>query len=243
MRPSRLPTGTMFSMIAISFDEQIRSALPELTIGIVQAEAVHVSSRDAGLWAEIDALLARVVATLQVETVPDLPQIAALRKAYRTLGKDPTRYRGSQEALIRRVLKGKGLYQINTIVDLNNLLSMECRHSIGMFDAAKIDGPVVIRAGRPGETYYGIGRDLLNVEGLPLLTDNQGPFGSPTSDSERTKVTLETTSTLTTILSFTGPGRVEAHCRRMAELLTRYADCSTDNIQLAILSADGLRLL
>lgn len=227
-------------MIAISFDEHLRSLLPDFAIGVVQAEGIRVSEHDEGLWNEIDTRVTEITRTLQVESVPDIPQIAALRKAYRTLGKDPTRYRGSQEALIRRVLKGKGLYRINTVVDLNNLLSLECRHSIGMFDAGRIDGPVLIRAGRPGETYYGIGRDLLNVEGLPLLTDGKGPFGSPTSDSERTKVTLETTSTFTTILSFTGTDQLADHCRRMAGLLCRYAACDPGRVCSAILTRDGL---
>lgn len=225
-------------MIAISFDEHLRSLLPDFAVGVVQAEGIRISEHDEGLWNEIDTRVTEITRTLQVESVPDIPQIAALRKAYRTLGKDPTRYRGSQEALIRRVLKGKGLYRINTAVDLNNLLSLECRHSIGMFDAGRIDGPVLIRAGRPGETYYGIGRDLLNVEGLPLLTDSEGPFGSPTSDSERTKVTLETTSTLTTILSFTGTDQLADHCRRMAGLLRRYAACDPGRVCTAILTAE-----
>lgn len=230
-------------MIRITFDEHLEALLPEFAIGIVQAEGLQVSEHDDDLWGEIDARVSEIVRTLQVETVPEIPQIAALRKAYRTLGKDPTRYRGSQEALIRRVLKGKGLYRINTVVDLNNLLSMECRHSIGMFDAAKIDGPVLIRAGRPGETYYGIGRDLLNVEGLPLLTDNQGPFGSPTSDSERTKVTLETTSTFATILSFTGREHLAGQCRRLTDLLTRYAGARPERIRTAMLSPAGFEPL
>jgi len=174
-----------------------------------------------------------------VEDIAAVPQIAGLRKAYRTLGKDPTRYRGSQEALLRRVLKGKGLYHVNTVVDINNLVSMESCHSLGTFDMARIDGPVVIRAGLPGETYYGIGRDLLNVEGLPLLCDRQGPFGSPTSDSERTKVTLETTSTLTAVLSFVGPEKVADYCRRVADLLCRYAAADGQRICLRMVTAAG----
>lgn len=224
-------------MINISFDPALAAALPDFAIGVIEAGSVRVSEHDVTLWNEIDACLADVAATLRVETVPDVPQIAALRRAYRTLGKDPTRYRGSQEALLRRVLKGKGLYHVNTVVDINNLVSIETCHSWGTFDAAKIEGPVLVRAGRPGETYYGIGRDLLNVEGLPLLTDTQGPFGSPTSDSERTKVTLETTSTLTCILSFTGTERLAEHCNWMGELLGRYAHAAPGGVRTRMVAA------
>ncbi|HOA75248.1 MAG TPA: phenylalanine--tRNA ligase beta subunit-related protein [Phycisphaerae bacterium] len=226
-------------MIDISLDPSLAVALPDFVVGVVEADSVTVTEHDAGLWAEIDARLAEIGRTLRVEDIAAVPQIAGLRKAYRTLGKDPTRYRGSQEALLRRVLKGKGLYHVNTVVDINNLVSMESCHSLGTFDMARIDGPVVIRAGLPGETYYGIGRDLLNVEGLPLLCDRQGPFGSPTSDSERTKVTLETTSTLTAVLSFVGPEKVADYCRRVADLLCRYAAADGQRICLRMVTAAG----
>jgi DNA/RNA-binding domain of Phe-tRNA-synthetase-like protein len=227
-------------MIDISLDPPLAAALPDFLVGVVEADLVAVTEHDAGLWAEIDTRLAEVGRTLRVEDIAAVPQIAGLRKAYRTLGKDPTRYRGSQEALLRRVLKGKGLYHVNTVVDINNLVSIESCHSLGTFDTAGIDGPVVIRAGLPGETYYGIGRDLLNVEGLPLLCDRHGPFGSPTSDSERTKVTLETTSTLTAVLSFAGPQDVIEHCRRVADLLCRYAAADAKCIRLRMVTGPSL---
>jgi DNA/RNA-binding domain of Phe-tRNA-synthetase-like protein len=230
-------------MAVISLDEQIQSALPDFVIGVVESGALHVTAHEPALWTEIDARLSELMRSLRVEDVADLPPVAGLRKAYRTLGKDPTRYRGSQEALLRRVLKGKGLYRINTVVDINNLMSLESLHSAGTFDAGRIDGPVVVRAGRPGETYYGIGRDLLNVEGLPLLSDNQGPFGSPTSDSERTKVTLQTTSTLTAILSFTGPEGVADHCRRLAGLLCRYAGAQAGQVRMTLVGAAGSQVI
>lgn len=230
-------------MSPVSLDEQIRSALPDFVAGVVEAQAVRVTEHDPGLWREIDERLCEIARSLRVEDIAELPPVAALRKAYRTLGKDPTRYRGSQEALLRRVIKGKGLYRINTVVDINNLVSIESLHSLGTFDAGRIDGPVVIRAGRPGETYYGIGRDLLNVEGLPLLSDSQGPFGSPTSDSERTKVTLETASTLTAVLSFAGPGGVADHCRRLAQLLCRFAGAEPGQISMTLVEAGGRQII
>jgi DNA/RNA-binding domain of Phe-tRNA-synthetase-like protein len=222
-------------MIPITIDLSLREALPEFAIGAIEAD-IRVTGHDDGLWRLIDARLAELVASLQVEQVPESPHVAALRKAYRRLGKDPTRYRGSQEALVRRVLKSKGLYRINTAVDINNLVSMRTFHSIGMFDAARIRGSVHCRAGRPGETYQGIGRDVLNIEGLPVLCDDLGPFGSPTSDSERTKVTLETTRSLITILSFVGPGPLADNMREMIELLNRFASAETGRTETRIVT-------
>src|SRR5580658_7562391 len=118
--------------------------------------------------------------------------ITATRAAYKALGKDPARYRGSAEALLRRIIAGKSLPRINAVVDIINLVSVESRLPIGLYDLAHVSGVIVFRAGRAGETYKGIGKYDLNLEGLPLFADTVGPHGSATSDSERTMVTTAT---------------------------------------------------
>src|SRR6202035_5504259 len=87
--------------------------------------------------------------------VLESPQVEAARTAYRALGKDPARYRGSAEALLRRVVGGKGLPQINAVVDVINLVSVESRLSIGLYDLVHVEGDITFRAGRSGETYKG----------------------------------------------------------------------------------------
>src|SRR6202163_3381454 len=150
---------------------------------------------------------ARVVEVLKLpeaRVVLESPQISATRTAYKALGKDPARYRGSAEALLRRVIAGKSLPQINAVVDIINLVSVESRLPIGLYDLAHVSGGIVFRAGRAGETYKGIGKNDLNLEGLPIFCDALGPHGSPTSDSERTMVTSETKQVLAIIISFGG---------------------------------------
>jgi len=151
------------------------------------------------------------------------PQILATRAAYKTLGKDPARYRGSAEALLRRVIAGKNLPRINAVVDIINLVSVESRLSIGLYDLAHVQGDIVFRAGRAGETYKGIGKYDLNLEGLPVFCDALGPHGSPTSDSERTMVTIETRNVLAVIISFGGEEGLDHGTQRMVELFRRYA--------------------
>ncbi len=120
------------------------------------------------------------------------------------LGNDPTRYRGSNEALVRRISQGKDLYRVNTVVDINNLLSLETLHSAGTFDLDRVQPPIIFRVGQPGEIYAGIGRGEIKIEGLPVFADQSGPFGSTTSDSERTMVRLDTTRILMVVISFLG---------------------------------------
>jgi DNA/RNA-binding domain of Phe-tRNA-synthetase-like protein len=147
----------------------------------------------------------------------------ATRAAYKALGKDPARYRGSAEALLRRVIANKGLPRINAVVDVINLVSVESRLPVGLYDLAAVSGDIVFRAGRAGETYKGIGKYDLNLEGLPLFADAVGPHGSATSDSERTMVTASTKSIIALIVSFGGAADLSRWTQRMCELLTLYA--------------------
>jgi DNA/RNA-binding domain of Phe-tRNA-synthetase-like protein len=151
------------------------------------------------------------------------PNITATRAAYKALGKDPARYRGSAEALLRRVIAGKGSPQINAVVDVINLVSIESRLPIGLYDLAHVSGDIILRAGRAGETYKGIGKYDLNLEGLPVFCDALGPHGSPTSDSERTMVTAGTKQVVAAIISFGGKDPLERWAQRMVALLERYA--------------------
>ena len=177
---------------------------------------------------------------LEIERLPfprsvlESPQIEMTRRAYKALGKDPARYRGSAEALLRRVVAGKGLPQINAVVDIINLVSLESRLPVGLYDTAQVRGDVVFRAGRAGESYKGIGKYDLNLEGLPLFADDQGPHGSATSDSERTMVTSKTEGILAVIVSFGGAEGLDRWTQRMSTLLSQYA--SAQKVETRILA-------
>ena len=123
---------------------------------------------------------------------------------------------------MRRVISGKGLPQINAVVDVINLASVESRLPIGLYDVAQVRGEVVFRAGRAGETYKGIGKYDLNLESLPLFADAEGPHGSATSDSERTMVTLETKDVLAILVSFGGAEGLTGWMERLKGLLEKY---------------------
>ncbi len=125
------------------------------------------------------------------------PVIKGVRTAFKATGKDPSRYRPSSEALTRRVLSGKPLYQINNVVDCGNLVSLMTGVPVGCYDAAKLAGnKITLKVGAAGETYESIGRGLINLEGLPVLADKNGAFGTPFCDSERTLVGATTSQIL-----------------------------------------------
>lgn len=174
------------------------------------------------LWQEIHSMGEKYRATLTTESLKQLSGIEATRRVYRACGKDPSRYRPASEALIRRMLQGKSLYQINTLVDLINLASIAYGYSIGGFDADKFVGDTLtLGIGREGEPYEGIGRGMLNIAGLPVYRDDVGGVGTPTSDNERTKINIHTTHLLVLINGYDG---CEEQVRANAEYILSLAD-------------------
>ncbi|MBR6446651.1 MAG: hypothetical protein IKS94_09610, partial [Prevotella sp.] len=162
------------------------------------------------------------------ESLKEMSGIAATRRVYKACGKDPSRYRPASEALIRRMLQGKELYQIDTLVDLINLASIRFGYSIGGFDAEKFVGDTLtLGIGRAGEPYEGIGRGMLNIEGLPVYRDAEGGVGTPTSDNERTKITLETRRLLVLINGYDGnEERVCQNAEFIIDLVRRFCQSS-----------------
>jgi DNA/RNA-binding domain of Phe-tRNA-synthetase-like protein len=190
-------------------------------LGWLLAE-VGVAAADPGLARALAEGVAAAALRLEGRRPQDLPAVAATRKAYQALGKDPARYRPAAEALLRRVAQGKGLFRVNNVVEVNNLLSLETGFSIGTYDLATLQPPLVLRRGRAGEVYEGIGRGPLNLDGLPVLADASGPFGSPTSDSARSMVRGETARVLMVVFGF-APVVVEpGHLARAGSLLAAH---------------------
>ncbi|HET9415778.1 MAG TPA: phenylalanine--tRNA ligase beta subunit-related protein [Pseudolabrys sp.] len=146
----------------------------------------------------LDAPLAVAEAAVR-SNPPD--EIAAVRTMYKRVGIDPTKRRPSSEALLRRVRRGEPLPRINSMVDVCNWCSLEFQLPYGLYDAAHIEGDVVLRLGHPGEAYAGIRKDDVHVGGRITLADERGPFGNPTSDSARTMVTTATTRALVVVFA------------------------------------------
>jgi DNA/RNA-binding domain of Phe-tRNA-synthetase-like protein len=210
-------------MLAIKISDQIKSKLSNFAIASLQAD-ILVKPSDKLLIQKLDKACETFATKHKLEDISKLTVIADSRKAYKTLGKDPARYRLSSEALLRRIVKEKGIYKINNIVDINNLISIESHYSICAFDLSKITPPVQFTIGTKEDEYYGIGRGLLNIENLPVFEDAKGKFGSPTSDSERVKITNETTSIFMSIVSFSGVANLENYLNVLKENLIQFAE-------------------
>lgn len=211
----------------IIVSEEIKSVCPEFVGACVEAMVVNTSYSES-LWQEIHALEEQFRSTLTTESLKEIPSIAATRRVYNACGKDPSRYRPASEALIRRMLQGKELYQKDTLVDLVNLASIAYGYSIGGFDADCFVGDtLMLGIGREGEPYEGIGRGLINIHGLPVYRDAEGGVGTPTSDNERTKMTLDTRHLVVLINGYDGNRqRVTENAEYIQALLRKY--CESD---------------
>ena len=216
-------------MRQINISEELAAKVAEVELSCIECD-VRLEEKNEVLWNEIQKKVNEISESLKVEQISQLPAISASRKAYKACGKDPARYRLSAEALLRRVLKRNEIYQINNVVDLLNLVSISTGFSIGGYDAEKIDGDIVFGIGRNNEPYSGIGRGDLNIEFLPVFRDENGAFGTPTSDSVRTSVSIHTKRFLMVIIDYAASPKLEEATDLAISFLKKFAGAT--NIEL-----------
>jgi DNA/RNA-binding domain of Phe-tRNA-synthetase-like protein len=210
-------------MIDIVICQELKKVCPEMTLGCIQAH-VKVESSTDNLCEEIDDYCDSLKKEMSIEELASLPRIRDGREAYKKLGKAPSKYRLSSEALIRRALQGKGVYKINNIVDINNLISLKSKFPVGSYDINNLNSPVSLSIGKEGDRYKGIGKELLSIENLPVLNDAAASFGSPTSDSERAMIKDDAKEVLMCVYSFSGSADLEGYLKYAEELLEKYAE-------------------
>ena len=209
-------------MKKFTIDPDLQLVCPNIQLSCISCD-VSIDGQVGGLWTLIDQKCNSLATSLKTEDIRHNKAIAAAREAYKACGKDPARYRLSSEALLRRVVSGKGLYQINNVVDLLNLVSISTGFSIGGYDESKVVGDIRMGIGQAGELYQGLGRGDLNIEGMPVFRDGNGAFGTSTSDSERTGVSDNTKRFLMVIVSYNGVDGVEEATKMALEYLTNFA--------------------
>ena len=210
----------------IVVSKELKEVAPHFVGAAITAEVVN-SAYSESLWEEIKAYGQELKQTLTIPEIKKLGTIDATRTVYKKCGKDPNRYRPAAEALRRRILKGQSLYQIDTLVDLVNLVSIVTGYSMGGFDASEVVGSqLILGVGKANERFEGIGRGLLNIEGLPVYRDAMGGIGTPTSDEERTKIKLNTTRLLVLINGYSGEKGLKEAVSYTLSLLQKYAQAT-----------------
>ena len=204
---------------------EINIKLPAVKLGTIEADAVRVAPSDQALAQLMDGVCERKRLEFTLESLADSKPVRDVRAMFREWGMDPSKYRPSSEALLRRVVQGKGLYRVSNVVDIGNLGSIETGWPFGCYDRSRIQQPIEFRHGVAGESYEGIGKQTWHLQGRPLLADFQGPFGSPISDSTRSMITESAKDIL--IVLYVPAGVVDASLevaiKRVIERLTLFA--------------------
>ena len=206
-----------------------------LALGLLEAVSVSGAPLPPAFHDERDRAVDRWVAHHGGRQPADIPGVAETRALFHALGIDPTKHRPSSEALLRRVLQGRGLPEVNPVVDACNLCSLEHQMPLGLYDRDVIRGEVVARLGRGGEGYEGIRRQRVNLDGRLLLADDNGPFGAPTSDSLHTSVTAATRNVA--VVLFCPVGRaaqsLSTALEHVAGLLSRHCGATITTVRVA----------
>jgi DNA/RNA-binding domain of Phe-tRNA-synthetase-like protein len=221
----------------LQLDAGLQNRIAGTTFGMVTINGVSVRERDERVWRQVAALALRQGRAFTLAGLSEYEQIAAVRGLQKSFGYDPTRYRPSSEALLRRVLKGQGLPQINSAVDVNNFCSLEFLLPMCIYDLRHVRGSVRVRIGEPGESYQGIGRQVFQAEHKVVIADDDGIMGSTVFDSERTKVTTTTTDILLAIYApaHQDPQTIQAYAalagKRMVECS---GGCASDVLALTV---------
>ncbi|TSA34365.1 MAG: hypothetical protein D4R64_12115 [Porphyromonadaceae bacterium] len=209
----------------IHIRKEVSELFPDMVIAYLEGN-IKNSPGNPELWKLLMVRSEEISGLMDEESIRRVEGISAGKQAYRHLGKDPNRYRLSAEALMRRVVKSKGLYPISTAVDALNLVSLSTGITIGGFDAQQVKGDIELGIGLPGEEFIAIGRGPLNVENLPVYRDQLGAIGNPTSDSERTQINISTTQILMLITGFYGKKGIDPVLDQLESLLTQFCDCT-----------------
>ena len=217
--------------LRLAVDDSLRGVL---AIGMLDVEKIRLSPLPPEFLAERDQVIARMIALYSGKQPADIPGVAETRTLFHQLDIDPTKHRPSSEALLRRVLQGKGLPSVNAAVDVCNLCSLEHQIPVGLYDREQVRGGVSVRVGREPESYPGIRKQRVPLAGRLLLADEDGPFGAPTSDSARTAVTPETRQLL--VVLFAPVDRAGQHLttalEHIADLLTRHCEAHVVGVRV-----------
>jgi DNA/RNA-binding domain of Phe-tRNA-synthetase-like protein len=193
--------------MSLKIDSELGTRFPDLTVITFQVNGVKIQKKDTELEKFKLEVMQQVRNEYDLDAVKDHPTFRAYRDFFWRIGIDPTKIRPAAEALIRRILAGKTLPCINTLVDAYNLASIKSRIALATFDADKLEGNLLMRFAQEGEQFYGIGMEkpLILKGGEIVVSDNEKLIAVyPYRDADNTKVTQETENILIVVCGVPG---------------------------------------
>lgn len=216
----------------IQVDKKLLEVYPEIRLGVLHFQT-NVKKSDDNFWTYMNNEIApKVISLIEGKEWNEISGIKGSRAAYKAFGRNPGKYRVSSEALIRRIRRGDELHHINSVVDVNNLVSVESGLSVGSYDLAHIHGVITFRKAEKGEGYNGIGKDFLDMENMLVLADDEGIFGSSMSDSTRAMVTADTKDVMVVIYCFENDIDLQTLLNNASSAFQRFAEARNIEMQI-----------
>jgi len=215
--------------MSLKIDSKLNTRFPDLTVLTLRIKGVQIRKRGAELEKFKVEVMRQVRNEYNLDSVKDHPTFRAYRDFFWSIRIDPTKIRPAAEALIRRILAGKTLPSINTLVDAYNLASIKSRIALATFDADKLEGELLMRFAEEGEQFYGIGmkKPLILKGGEIVVSDDQKLIAVyPYRDANNTKVTEDTENIMMLVCGVPGiPKENMENASRVAlEYITRFCD-------------------
>ncbi|WP_209124336.1 B3/4 domain-containing protein [Alkalihalobacillus sp. BA299] len=219
----------------LTISEEIMRRVPQFKIGVITYNSIVVSDSPQMLKGRFRLYQEEMAIQLESNDLISYTGIVEWRKAFKSLGIDPGRYRPSSEALFRRVKKNDFLPSVNSAVDVNNFLSLRHQIPFGIYDLNQLSGSITIRVGTSEDKYLGINGRVNNMEGKLLSADDQGAFGSPIVDSKRSIITEKTTSAVHIV--YLQPTMNESECRQLVQSVgNMFTQIHGGNFQFSIVT-------
>ena len=209
--------------MSLSIDTELKNRFPELDALILKINSVNVKKRDPDLEAFKIKVMTQIKGQYTLDSVKDNHTFRAYRDFFWSIGIDPTKNRPAAEALTRRILAGKTLPCINTLVDVYNLASVKTRIALATFDADKLDGKLLMRFAKEDEQILGIGMEkpMILKGGEIVISDKKKLIAIyPYRDADNTKVTEQTKNVLIIVCGV--PGITKETLEKALEITHKY---------------------
>jgi len=214
-------------MTKLLVSEEVKEKFPDLRVLLILIKGVRVEKRADDLEEFKKKVIKKVKEKHTIDSLKDEPIIRTYRDFFWKIGIDPTKIRPASEALIRRVLQGKSLPQINTVVDAYNLASTSSGVPIAAFDYRSLEGNLLMRFARKDERFLGIGmKDPVILEGKEIVISDLKKLIAiyPYRDSDETKIKEDTKDVLVMVCGAPGVGDdvLETAGNAVKEYITRF---------------------
>lgn len=183
-------------MVTVSISSKLRDSIPDFRVGVIVYHQLTVTQLPAIIAEKLPLYYQNIQLSLETQPIASIPGVHEWRALFKKAGSDPSRYRPSQEALLRKIARDGAPHSVNSAVDLNNFFSVQHSIPMGIYDLDTLKPPVIVTIGSVEDSYNALNGRIVNIEDKLTTIDQIGAFGSPIVDSKRSCITTDAKNAL-----------------------------------------------